>query len=75
MPSGARGLTDSGMAQSRGARSLLGTVVGYVLVAVIAYFVLRLFIGTLFWLVRTIIVVVIIGGLFALYVRLKVPRR
>jgi hypothetical protein len=68
------GLTDSGMAQSRGGRSLLGTVVGYVLVAVIAYFVLRLFVGTIFWLIRTIIVILIIGGLFALYIRLKLPR-
>lgn len=61
------------MAQSRG-RSLLGTVVGYVLVALIAYFVLRLFVGTIFWLIRTLIVVVIVGGLFTLYLRLKLPR-
>ncbi len=61
------------MAQSR-SRSLLGTVVGYVLVAVIVYFVLRLFVGTIFWLIRTLIVVVIVGGLFALYLRLKLPK-
>lgn len=56
-----------------GARSALATVVGYILVAIIAYFVLRLFLGTIFWLLRTIIVVVIIGGLFMLYLNLKAP--
>ncbi|MDQ1422705.1 MAG: hypothetical protein QOD72_203 [Acidimicrobiaceae bacterium] len=63
------------MAQSRSARSLLGTMVGYILVAVIVYFVLRIFVGAIFWLIRTIIVVVILGGLFMLYLRLKLPRK
>ena len=49
-------------------------MVGYVLVAVIAYFALRLFVGTLFWLIRTVIVIVIIGGLIALYFKLKLPK-
>lgn len=66
-------LADSGMAQSRGARSALGTLVGYLLAAIIAYFVLRLIVGTIFSLARVLIVVVIVGGLFALYVKLKVP--
>ena len=62
------------MANSRTARSALATVVGYVLVAVIAYFVLRMLFGTFFWLIRAIVVVVIIGGLFTLYVALKTPK-
>jgi presenilin-like A22 family membrane protease len=62
------------MAESRDARSLLATVVGYILVALIGYFVLRMFLGTLFWLLRTIIVIVVIGGLFTLYLSLKAPR-
>ena len=53
---------------------MLATVVGYVLVAIIAYFVLRIFVGTIFWLLRAVIVVVIIGGLFTLYLSLKTPR-
>jgi hypothetical protein len=61
------------MAQSRG-RSALATVVGYVVVALIAYFLLRLFVGTLFWLIRTVIVIVIIGGLLTLYFKLKLPK-
>jgi hypothetical protein len=61
------------MAETRGTRSVLATAVGYVLVAIIAYFALRIFVGTLFWLLRTIIVIVIIGGLFTLYLKLKTP--
>jgi hypothetical protein len=62
------------MAQPRSARSLLATVVGYVLLALIAYFLLRVFVGTIFWLIRTILVIAVLGGLFALYVKLKVPK-
>lgn len=62
------------MAESRDARSALATVVGYVLVAIIAYIVLRTFVGTLFWLIRTIIVIVVIAGLFTLYLSLKAPK-
>ena len=71
---GARVLADSGMAQARGGRSLLATMVGYVLVAVIAYIVVRMMVGTIFWLTRTIIVVVIVGGLLTLYLNLKLPK-
>lgn len=49
-------------------------MVGYVLVAVIAYIAFRLFIGTILWLLRTIVVILVIGGLFTLYLKLKSPR-
>ena len=62
------------MAESPDARSALATVVGYVLVAIIAYFVLRAFVGTIFWLIRTVVVIVVIGGLFMLYLSLKAPK-
>ncbi len=62
------------MAESRDSRSMLATVVGYILVALIGYFVLRIFLGTIYWLLRTIIVIVVIGGLFTLYLSLKAPR-
>jgi threonine/homoserine/homoserine lactone efflux protein len=58
----------------RGTRSVLATAVGYVLVALVVYILLRFVIGTLFWLVRTVVVIVVIGGLFVLYLRLKSPR-
>jgi hypothetical protein len=62
------------MAQTRGGRSVLATLVGYLLVVVVAYFVLRLVVGTIFSLVRTIAVVVIIGGMITLYFWLKTPK-
>ncbi len=61
------------VAEPRGARSLLATAVGYVLVAVIALIVLRTFIGTIFWVIRSAVVVAVIAGLLALYVKLKTP--
>ncbi len=68
-------MTDLGMAEPRRpARSLLATMVGYVLVAVIAYIALQLFIGTIYWLLRTIVVILVIGGLLTLYLKLKLPR-
>ena len=67
-------MKDSGMAQARGARSVLATIVGYVLVGVVAYFVLRWLAGTLFWLIRTLVVVLVIGLLLTLYVKLKLPK-
>jgi hypothetical protein len=61
------------MTSSRGARSLLATAVGCAIVAVIALFVLRLVIGAIFGLIRTIVVIVVIGGLVVLYLKLKLP--
>jgi uncharacterized membrane protein len=61
------------MAGSRGARSVLATFVGYVLVAIIAYIAIRTVFGTFFWLIRTLVVVLAIAGLFTLYVTLKGP--
>jgi hypothetical protein len=61
------------MPESRDARSLLATAVGWVLVAIVGYVVLRVFLGSFFWLIRTAIVVLVIGGLLTLYVSLKSP--
>jgi heme/copper-type cytochrome/quinol oxidase subunit 4 len=55
------------------ARSFLATIVGYVLAAVLAYLAFRMFVGTVYWLIRTVIVIVAIGGLAALYLKLKTP--
>jgi hypothetical protein len=62
------------MAQSAGPRSFLATIVGYILVALIAWVVLGWVLGTFFWLIRTIIIVVLIGGLLMLYISLKTPK-
>jgi hypothetical protein len=61
------------MARARSARSVLATLVGYVLIAVLAYVLLGAVIGTLRWIVRTVLVVVVIGALLSLYLRLKSP--
>ena len=62
------------MSTKRGsARSLLATIVGYVLVALIVLFVVHFIIGTILWLFRTLVVIVILLGLVTLYLRLKSP--
>jgi len=52
---------------------MLATMVGYLLVVVIAIVAFRFVLGTLFWLLRTVLVVVVIGGLLVLYLKLKTP--
>jgi uncharacterized membrane protein YdjX (TVP38/TMEM64 family) len=66
-------LADWGVAETPGPKSMLATVVGYALVAVVAYVALKMFVGTIFWLFRSVIVVAIIGGLLLLYLNLKAP--
>lgn len=55
------------------ARSLLATVVGYLIVAIVGLIVLRFVIGTIFWLFRALIIVVVLLVLVAVYLRLKSP--
>jgi tetrahydromethanopterin S-methyltransferase subunit C len=55
------------------ARSFLATIVGYVLAAVLAYLALRVLVGTLYWLIRTMVIIVALGGLAMLYLKLKAP--
>jgi hypothetical protein len=59
--------------QSSGARSLLATIVGYVLVIVVIVVLFNFVVGTLFWLIRTIFIVALLVGLLVLYLRLKSP--
>ena len=56
------------------ARSFLASVLGWVIVAIIAYFVLGALVGTILWILRTVLIIVAIGGLIWLYFRLKTPR-
>ncbi|MCU1396704.1 MAG: hypothetical protein JWM34_5132 [Ilumatobacteraceae bacterium] len=55
----------------RSARSLLASVLGWVIVAIIAYFVLGALVGTILWVLRAVLVVVAILGLIWLYFKLK----
>jgi hypothetical protein len=55
------------------ARSLLATIVGYVIVALVVLILFRFVVGTIFWLVRALFIVVVLVGLVAIYLRLKSP--
>ena len=55
------------------ARSALGTVVGWVLVVLVLLWVVRFVLGSLFWLLRSVIFVVVILVLLGAYLRLKAP--
>ena len=56
-----------------GARSLLATIVGYVIVAIVVLFLFKFIVGTIFWLFRTLVVVVVLLVLLTIYLRLKSP--
>jgi hypothetical protein len=56
-----------------GARSVLATIVGYVLVAVIVLVLFNFIIGTILWLFRTLVIVAVLVGLLIVYLRLKTP--
>jgi hypothetical protein len=55
------------------ARSFLASIIGYLLAALVAYLAFRLFLGTVYWLIRMIVIVLAIGGLATLYLKLKAP--
>ena len=59
--------------QPSGARSLLATIVGYVLVAVVVVVLFNFIIGTIFWLVRTLLIIAVVVGLLMLYLHLRSP--
>jgi hypothetical protein len=56
-----------------GARSILATIVGYLIVAIIVLVLFHFIIGTILWLFRTLIIVVVILALLTIYMRLKSP--
>jgi hypothetical protein len=60
--------------QPSAARSVLATVVGYVLVGVVIVVLFKFIIGTFFWLVRTVLIIVVLLGLLTIYLRLKSPK-
>ncbi|MEY2400750.1 MAG: hypothetical protein QOJ08_861 [Ilumatobacteraceae bacterium] len=56
-----------------GTRSVLATVVGFAIVAIIVLALFNFVIGTILWLFRTIVIVVVLLGLLTIYLRLKSP--
>lgn len=62
------------MASERsGGRSILATVVGYCLVGILILVLFNAVVGTILWLFRTVVIIVVILGLLTLYFRLKSP--
>jgi hypothetical protein len=54
-------------------RSALATVIGWVLVAAVVWILLRFVLGTVFWILRSLLVVVVLVGLLWAYLALKAP--
>ena len=55
------------------ARSFLATIVGYAIVALVIVFLFHFIIGTILWLFRTLVVIVVLLGLLTIYLKLKSP--
>jgi hypothetical protein len=56
-------------------RSFLATVVGYIVVAIIVWFLFGWLVGTILWILRTLLIIAVIIGLLVLYFKLKSPNR
>ncbi|MEL6891623.1 MAG: hypothetical protein AAFP84_08510 [Actinomycetota bacterium] len=56
---------------SEAPRNLAATIVGWLLVALVVYLLFGWIIGTIRWIIRMIVVLVVLGGLFALYLKLR----
>jgi hypothetical protein len=56
------------------ARSVLATIVGYVIVALVAFWLLGAVLGTLRFLLKAVLALVVLGVLITLWARLKSPR-
>jgi hypothetical protein len=54
-------------------RSALATVIGWIIVAAVAYWLLGAVLGTLRFVIRAVVWVVVISALVGLYARLKSP--
>jgi len=63
------------MATEGRVRNAAATAVGYVIVAIILWYVLKWLVGTLFWLIRTLFLVIVLIALIFVYVKLKSPKR
>ena len=61
------------VAQQSRARSFLATIVGYLIVILLAVIVFRFVLGTIFWLFRAFFIVIVLVVLLTIYLRLKTP--
>ena len=61
------------MEQPSRSRSFLATVVGYLIVIVLAVVVFKFVLGTIYWLLRAFFIVILLVVLLVVYLRLKTP--
>ena len=61
------------VAQQSRTRSFLATIVGYLIVIILAVIVFRFVLGTIFWLLKALLVAIVLIGLLVIYLRLKSP--
>jgi hypothetical protein len=54
-------------------RSFLATIIGWVLTAIVVWFALRFILGTVGFVVRGVVLIVVIVGLLWAYLALKAP--
>lgn len=56
-----------------GPKSILASVVGWLIVALLAYWFLGIIIGTIAFMVRFIVWIILLGVLLTIYLKLKSP--
>lgn len=61
------------MALGDRSRSFLASVVGWIIVAVVVWILLRFVVGTVRWLLRGFVLLIVIGALAWAYASLKAP--
>jgi hypothetical protein len=54
-------------------RSFLATIIGWVLTAIVVWFALRFILGTVGFVVRGVVLIIVIVGLLWVYLALKAP--
>ena len=65
--------TGTAMALPDRSRSFLATIVGWLLTAIVVWFALRFILGTVGFVVRGVVLIVVIVGLLWAYLALKAP--
>ena len=58
---------------ARRARSAIGSIIGFVIVGLIAFWLLHAVIGSIFWLIRSLVFIAVVGALIYVYLSLKSP--
>jgi hypothetical protein len=57
--------------ERRTGRSLAASAIGWIIVAIVAFWLVRMVFSTVFWFARSVIWVVVVAGLVWLYFRLR----